>query len=70
MIYIYWILVTSLACAVIGWGLFTGEVLQDRIRRKTIWSELNHYQLAVVMLANLGCLVFVGTLIVVAIFKS
>lgn len=70
MIYIYWIFITSLACAVVGFGLFISEVLQDRIRRNTIWSELNRYQLAVVMLANLGTLVFVGTLIVVAIFKS
>jgi hypothetical protein len=70
MIYINWTLVISAICATVGFWAFTLEVIQGRIRRRTSWSELNHYQMEVAVLTILGCTVFLGTLIVGAILKS
>jgi ABC-type transport system involved in cytochrome c biogenesis permease subunit len=69
VIYIYWILVISGICAIVGFYTFLVEAFSGRIQRFTPWSELNHYQMEVAVLTIVGTTVFVGTLIVGAILK-
>lgn len=63
------ILIIAACIAIVGLGGYCIEVGSGRIGRFTTWAELDDHQFAYAMAMICGICLFLGTLIIGALFK-